>query len=227
MIRSIIDLLKIEASYREYLISRGVTFDQKGFPVFQPSMYADDWPSTIVTYPCRNNTALVKDPSSTAISFYLSDERIYPRLEKVFKDINEYKRFMAVISIDLTITDDMDTELQLLLLMVNQLFTMILAVNNVKIIHNTRSGGLSNSTVFRNVPKGITVASGFLGCDRVSEENMSYISKILYLQAGKILIYGKHDINAEKQLDLLGFDYRLYPDVHQLTKMKEAQNGRQ
>jgi len=221
MISNIVDLLELERSYRDYLLSQNVDFDEKGFPIFQASMFLNEWPDVIVTYQCRNSTALVKDPSKTAICFYTADSRIYPRLERVFKELDEYRRFIGVVSMDLTFTSDMDLELQLLILTINQLFTMILAVNGIRIILNTRSGGLDLSLAFKTIPKGIAISSGFLGCNRLSKDNLSYLSKIIFLLPCKVLIYGKHDLVAEEQLERFGFIYKIYPDTHRISKNKE------
>ena len=226
MIKSIVDLMELERSYRCYLSAHNVEFDDKGYPRFLPSMFIDQWPDAIVTFQCRNNAMLVKNPVRTAICFFTTDYRLYPRLERIFDDLDEYKKFMAVISMDLTFTDDMDPELQQLIVTINLLFTMILAVNGIKIILNTRSGSLTSSQIFGSIPKGIMVSSGFLGCKRIEEGNLSYITKMLFLFPSKVIIYGKHDQHAEKQLDRLGFEYRVYPDVHKITKNKENEYGR-
>lgn len=225
MIKSIVDLLELERSYRNYLSSQNVVFDDEGNPIFQASMFLDEWPETVIPYSCRNNAALVTDSKKTAICFFTKDSLIYPRLEKVFEELDEYRRFMAVVSMDLTFTSDMEVELQRLILTINQLFTMILAINGIKIILNTRSGSLDCVSAFSNIPKGISVSSGFLGCDRLQEDNLSYISKMLFLFPGKVFIYGKHDPKAEEQLDRFGFDYRVYADVHRRTKSKEVCHG--
>ena len=221
MIRNIVDLLELERSFREYLLSRNVEFDDTGFPIFLPSMFLYEWPEVIVTYQCRNNVALVKNPSRTAICFFTADSRIYPRLEMVFDELDEYRRFMGVVSMDLTFTADMDSELQQLILTINMLFTMILAINGIRIILNTRCGGIESYTAFKSIPKEITVSSGFLGCDRLCENDFSYISKIVFLFPCKVLIYGKHDLVAEEQLDRFGFVYKVYPDTHRSSKSKE------
>ncbi|MBP5491642.1 MAG: hypothetical protein J6Y08_02235 [Clostridiales bacterium] len=225
MIGSIIDIFEIERIYRKYLLERDVKFDKLGRPIFQASMFLKSAPDMIVTFGCRNNPRLVKDPLKTAICFFAPDSDLYPRLEKVFDELDEYKRFLAVVTMDLTFTADMDVELQHLIVSINQLFSMILAINGIKLIQNTRSGGLNCTYAFTNVPTGISVASGFLGCSMISENNLSYISKILFLLPSQIFIYGKHDAVAEAQLDQFGFTYRSYTDMHRLIKNKEVYYG--
>ena len=225
MIKNIVNLLKIEHTYREYLISRNVEFNDMGNPLFDESMFITEYPDVIVPYTCRNNKKLVENSEKTAICFFMGDSLLYPRLEKVFKDIDEYRRFMAVVGMDLTFTPDMETELQQLIITINQLFMMILAINGIKIILNTRSGSVEFASVFGNIPKRVVVSSGFLGCDGLQETNMSYLSKILFLFPSKICIYGKHDHVAEQQLERLGFEYKHYDDVHMRTRNKEVNYG--
>lgn len=225
MMHNIIDMLELEHAYREYLLSQGVMFDDNGHPIFEVSMFLDEWPEAMVTFQCRNNKTLVKNPKKTVLCFFTADSRILPRLEKVFSELDEYKRFMAVVSMDLTITDDMDPELQQLIFTINLMFTMILAINGIKIVLNTRSGGLVSTSIFKRIPMGVTVASGFLGCNRLQENDFSYVSKIVFLMPSRVLIYGKHDPIAEEQLDRLGLSFKNYPDTHRLTKYKEKSYG--
>lgn len=225
MFTSILDLFEIESKYREYLLSKHVLFDKNDRPVFQKNMFLDSWPETVVTFHNRNNKKLVRNPKSTVICFFESDSNIHVRLEKVFDDLEEYKRFMAVAGIDMTITADMDKELQDLIVSINYMFMMILAINGIKILFNTRSGSLDIYSLFGCVPRGIMVVSGFLGCEKLKEDNLTYLKKIICLYPSKTLIYGKSDCNAEEQLDRFGFEYRRYRDVHSLTKRRKT-NGR-
>ena len=188
-------------------------------------MFLTEWPETMVTFANRNNPKLVRDPTRTVICFFDSDANIYPRLERVLDNLSEYKRFMAVVGMDVTFTGDMDVELQQLIILINHMFTMILAINGIKIMLNTRSGGLSYSYAFGCVPKGVSVACGFLGCNKLKEGDFSFIGKILYLMPSKVCIYGKQDPLAEKQLDQFGFWFRVYKDVHRRTKEREVYYG--
>lgn len=46
------------------------------------------------------------------------------------------KKFMGVIGSDLTVTSDTDLEWQEAIMLVNQLYMAVLAVNNVKVVQN-------------------------------------------------------------------------------------------
>lgn len=120
---------------------------------------------------------------------------------------------------DVTVTSDMDEEWQEAIILLNHLFLAVLAVNGIKILLNTRTGGLDPDVIFKNTPHGVMVAAGFLGCDTTADEcDYSFMKKILVLLPEKLILYGKHDKIAERQLDILGIDFRTYTDFHRLCK---------
>ena len=120
---------------------------------------------------------------------------------------------------DITVTSDMDIEWQRTIILLNQLFLAVLACNGIKIVMNTRIESPETISCYNNIPKNIVYAAGFLGCDKLtSNMDFSFISKILYILPSKLLIYGKHDMIAEQQLQNMGIDYRVYADFHRLTK---------
>ncbi|SCY14240.1 DUF4417 domain-containing protein [Butyrivibrio sp. INlla14] len=217
-IRNIMDLFVVIDKLYHYLAGTDICFDKDGFPIFRQEMFLDEWPELIIPFSQRKNRR-VTNKKKTVLCFFDKDHHLYPRLRKVMDEIEEYKQFMGVVGIDVTVTDDMDQEWQRAILLLNQLFLAVLAVNGVKIILNTRTGGQSASDVFRNMPAGTMAASGFLGCNNLAaEDDFTYLEKILVLLPEKLIIYGKHDSVAEHQLDAMGINYRVYKDFHRLCK---------
>ena len=201
-----------------YLKDKEISFDKDGLPIFTPDMFLKDWPDLVVPFSQRKNRRVI-DRKKTVICFFDKDHHLYPRLSKLFDEIDEYKSFMGVIGMDVTFTDDMDEEWQRAIALLNQLFLAVLAVNGIKILLNTRTAGLDTISIWQNVPRGVMAASGFLGCDPIyADDDFSYLEKILMLLPEKLIIYGKHDVKAEKQLDTMGIDYRIYMDFHRLCK---------
>ena len=222
-ILSLKDMFSVMEIYYRYLDGK-IAFDECGFPIFKKSMFIDEWPDLIVPYSQRKNWR-VKEKSKTVLCFYDSDHHIYPRVAKVIQEIDEYKSYMGVIGMDITITDNMDEEWQEFIFLQNQLFLAVLAINEIKIAINIRTAGLDVSRAFRNVPCGVTVASGFLGCDAIGgTEDLSYIVKVLTLLPDKLIIYGKRDKTVQEQLDAIGINYRVFKDFHRLCK--EVHHGR-
>lgn len=222
-IQNLKDIFLLIDDYYTYLKEHNISIDSNGFPVFTPDMFLTQWPDLVIPFSQRKNKR-VTNKSRTVICFYDKDNHLYPRFYKLLAEISEYKSYMGVIGIDVTFTDDMDEEWQKATALLNQLFLAVLAVNDIKIVLNTRSASLDANSLWRNVPQGVMAASGFLGCDPLySEDDFSFLKKILLLLPKKLIIYGKHDLIAEKQLDSMGIDYRVYKDFHRLCK--EVRHG--
>ena len=216
-INNLNNVLSLTQELYAYLKGK-IEFDEYGFPIFKPEMFLKVWPDLVIPYSQRKNRR-VKNKEQTLLCFYDSDKNLYPRLANVIDEIGEYKKYLGVCGLDITITEDMDIEWQEYIFLLNQLFLAVLAVNGIKIAVNTRSAGLDASRAFRNIPQNATVASGFLGCDASKEErDFSYLIKILTLLPEKLIIYGKHDKYVESQLDTMGIDFRVYKDFHRLCK---------
>ena len=217
MIKSLYDILSLIDTYYLYLNERNVKFNEQGFPLFEKEMFATTWPKQVIPYDHRKNK-IVAEKSSTVICFFSKDERIYPRLEKVFREIPVYKEYAGVIAADVTVTEDMDLEWQRLVILLNQLFLMILAINGVKIIANLRIGSPCTLDCLDTIPRNVMCASGFLGCLKQKQGEMTYITKLMNMRPSKLVIYGKHDAVAEEQMSRMGIEYNVYPDFHQLCK---------
>ena len=216
------NLLHIIDEYQIYLKAHGFKFSNNGLPIFTKDMFLDDWADLIIPYANRNNR-IVKNKRRTLICFFDKDEHLYQRFIKVFDEIDEYKKYLGVVGIDVTFTNDMDEEWQKVTSLMNMLFMAILAVNGIKIVLNTRSAALNPQELFINIPKGVMAASGFLGCDKnKSKCDVRYISKILSIMPSKLIIYGKKDEIVENQLNMMGINYRRQIDFHVLSKKKEV-----
>jgi len=130
MIKNLYELCLIADRFVEYLDGK-VEFSEDGFPVFRKEMFLDEEPDLIVPFYNRNNK-IVADRAKTVLCFFSSDSDLYRRLENVFDDLDEYKKCMGVIGLDITVTDDMDPEWQNMIMLVNQLFfgnLVMLAIN--------------------------------------------------------------------------------------------------
>lgn len=223
-IRNTYELLNAIDNLYEYLHGKGFEFDAHGFPVFRKGMFLNEWPELVIPYSQRKNKNVV-NREKTLLCFFDRDNHLYPRLAKVLGEISEYKPFMGVVGLDITVTEDMDPEWQQLNILANHLFLAVLAANNIKIVFNTRNGGLDYREVFMNIPTGVMCASGFLGCELLKKEfDFKYLEKILFVLPDKLVLYGKHDYVAEDQLDCLGIPYKTYMDFHRLCQ-KEVRNG--
>jgi len=217
MINNLIDVIDVTNDFLMYLNGK-IDLSKDGFPVFTQNMFLNEEPELMVPYYNRHSK-IVNDTKKTAICFFGSDESLYRRIENVYEDLDEYRLYQGVIGLDITVTADMDPEWQDAIMLLNQLFLAVLAVNDVKIIMNARTGSSSSIRNLMGLPKNILWATSFLGCNKLNAEtDFSFISKILGLLPSKLLIYGKHDKIAENQLTVMGIPYRTYTDFHRLSK---------
>ena len=214
MLKTLKDILSLIEEYTKYLESRGCNFDEMGFPVLSRDFYLEEIPDDVVPYANRT-LKFVNNPGKTLLCFYCPDRLIYPRLERIFDDLTEYRRFMGIAGFDVTVTLDMDIEWQKEIMLLNQLATAVVAYNGVPIVQNTRSGVQETHSCFRSVPKGVLCASGTLGCKNQDEfQTLDYIEKILTLQPSGVLLYGKQDKIMENQLSSMGIPFGRYKDIH-------------
>lgn len=221
-ILTIMDLLQVINSLYEQ-IGSNIAIDAEGWPIFESEHYAVEWPQIVVPYTRRNNPRII-DKTQACLCLYAPDSQIYPRFVNIAREIETYQQYAAVITPDITVTQDMDLALQETIMLANYLFAAVLASNGIKLVFNTRCGVQQTQQRFRNIPGRIMCASGFLGCSSSVDiySATPYINKILGLRPSKLLIYGKHDMVVDGQLDLLGVNYRYYEDFHMMSKRRAA-----
>ncbi len=217
MVKNLIDLLKITEEYIRYLKRMGVKFDSKGFPLLKKEMFLDEYPELVIPYDFRKSV-LITSPKKTLLCFYCGDKRIYPRLKRVLKEIAEYKRYLGVVTIDITVTSDMDEEWQDAIMLLHQLFMAVLAVNGVKVVANLRTGDARSAENLGCVPKGVMWAAGFLGCSEEDPLDFRFISSAMRVLPSKFVVYGSEDDVALEKLNMMGVSYRVYDDYHKLSK---------
>ncbi len=220
-INSLADLFKTINDLYTLLDGR-INLDAEGWPIFQKDHFLNEWPEDMVTYVNRKNKLIIAR-NKTLLCHFASDTQNYRRFSKIMSDIKEYRQYLGTVFPDITVTKDMDSEMQELILLANQLYAAVLAVNNIKLVANTRCGSRQTQKFFRHIPRNVIWASSFLGCHKTSSpsETAEYINKILSLMPSKLIIYGKQDPTVNDQLDALGINYRYYEDFHQRSK-KEA-----
>ena len=224
MLNNIKDIMCVIDTYYDYLQKKNFLFDSKGFPIFDTSMFLKETPQLIVPFNKRKNK-LVTNPKKTLICHFCNDEENYRRVENVFRDIGEYKKYMGSTISDVSITEDMDSEYQDYISLLNQLFGAVLVTNSIKIVMSTRTGLFNSNNNFLSTPKGIMYISSFLGCQKQDKPyNLSYINKIVNCNPSKLLIYGKEDKYVNQLLDYTNIPYKYYVDFHRLCKSLEKQN---
>ena len=216
--KTLMDIFRLIDALTFYLQGKGFVFSPEGYPIFDKDMFLTEKPELIVPVNHRKDKR-VKNKKKTLIAFFCGDIVIYRRLTKLLDEIEEYRPYMGVIGPDITVTKDMDIEWQRAIILLNQLVMAVFAANEIKIILNTRMGSAETRNMFKYIPKGIVVASGFRGGTRKYEKtNLEYISKIITFLPNKVLIYGKCHKSVLEHLSQMGVVYYVYSDFRELCK---------
>lgn len=202
---------------------RGVAFNDDGFPVFSMNSFADEEPSFICPWQHRNYYR----PLDTALSFFMPDNLIYPRFEKIADEVDEFGKFKSVISMDLSVSRNMPLEVQKFNMLMNALYTTYLASEGIKIIPSLRCGDEKTIDYLLPYKDAPLVALGLHGCKGMSfadYDEFIFRCEMIILQPRKLLLYGK-PTKAEKEiLDDIGIPYRVYPDFQTLYKRGGSQD---
>lgn len=215
MIASLLDIVLTVDGMTTYLQDRGIRFDEKGFPLLDPEMFLDEWPADMVPFKHRN-APFVVNPSDTLLCFFAADADLYPRIDRVLNDLPEYRRFKGVVMMDATVTQDMDLEWQEEMMLLNQLFMAVLAVNDVRVVANLRTGSRETFKHLDAIPQNVMWAAGFLGCAPLQgDEDSFFLEKVLRVRPSKLILYGRQDKTAEEQLDRFGINWRRYGHVRE------------
>lgn len=211
--KSISECINVSNMYYRYLNNKSIAFNELGLPRVPRKCFLNKWPKDIVPVNVMNSSS-IKNKSKKLICFYCKDRYIYPRFDKLFTEIPKYRQYMGVIAPDITVTKDMDIEMQRFTILLNMLFMSILAVNDIKVVCNTRIGSPETLACFDVIPKDVMCASGTFGCKKSAQYDISYISKILRLNPSKLVIYGKRDDVMLSQLDMFGINYKRFNDYY-------------
>ena len=214
------DLLKTAESYYQYLDGK-ISFDKFDRPILKKEFFLEQWPDDVVPIQ-KIKAPSILNKQNKVLCFFGRDKDIYVRLANVFDELDLYKKYLGIVQPDITVTKDMDIEFQNIIMLIDQLFIAILAVNGIKIVANTRTASVETNSNLSILPKNIMCCSGFLGCS-ISEnfsEASEYVDKILGILPSKLIIYGKKDFFVNEQLENLGIDYRYFDGFHTASKRR-------
>ena len=217
-----IDLIVAE-KLENQLKEKGVVFNEDDFPEYSGDSFSEEEPTFICPWQHRN----YYKASETALAFYMPDNLIYPRFEKIDKETEEFKKFKSVVSMDLSVSRNMPLEVQKFNMRMNALYTATLASEGIKIIPSLRCGDertIDSLLPYKNAP---LMALGIHGCRGMASadyDEFIFRCEMIILQPRKLLLYGKPTEEETELLDDVGIPYRIYPDFRTLYKKGGAQD---
>lgn len=206
----------------EYLKENGVSFNEKGYPILKEEWLAKTKPSFIVPF---NKRQYFRNEQDVSICFFSKDENLYPRLAKIFDEMQIYKRYHSVCMMDISVSPYMHREVQNFNLLLNMLFIAVLGVNQIKIIPSYRSGELETVEVLKEcIPEPEFWVMGAVGTQKAKNNdyfNLLFTHKCLMLNPKLILSYGKPSAKTTEQLKEFSIELITYRDFRDLSYSEE------
>lgn len=196
----------------------GCKFNELGFPIINENQFSCDIPEYIAPYNHKNS---YKYKEKTSICFYIDDKSLYPRIENIDLDINEYKNYSSILSLDISVSKNMPYNVQEYNMYQNSLYTAYLAYSGVKVIPSIRCGDentIQFLSIYKNAP---IIAFGIHGCKYTkleSYDELMFLNTINYLNPEKILFYGRLSKKEKEIVDDLNILYEEYDDFVKLYK---------
>lgn len=201
-----------------------IRFLASGFPRFRKSFFTREMPSEILPFRNRSQS---QDKSRTALCTFCDDEYIYPRLNKLKKDIPIYKEYLAVVFFDLSPRVEWKTEQQRFNICLNQMASIYLALNGIKLIGNFRTGDHTTYETLYSYPENIPFFVGTLGCSRKNDESDAYgfEQKILIGAPKECWLYGCEDKLVTRILKDYKISYKVFKDYRTRSFSKKQEVG--
>lgn len=209
---------KLASQLREWLVSKNVSFDEKGFPKIPKNAYAKSKPKYIAPWHHRKSYCA----RITSICFYMPDNYIYPRFEKVFDELKELGKYHSVCGIDLSVSKKMSRNVQRFIIYLNALYNAVLAYSGIKIIPSLRFGDETTLKYLMNYKHSDIFVAGFHGCSQYmklsSYDEYLFRIEVLVLNPKEILLYGIPQKKERSILENLRINYKEYEDFRRLYK---------
>lgn len=220
--------IELVECYTSYLLEHGVKFNDDGFPVFKQEWVIDNKPLLIAPFSKRKYYH--QDKKNISLCFFEKDEYLYPRLDKVFKEIDLFRNYHSVCMMDVSISPLMLDEVQKMNLLINMLYICVLAVNCIKIIPSFRTADFETIKLLKSsVGYSKYWIMGAVGTQRIINNSFyDYLfrKKCLLIMVESLLIYGKTNETTTSILKNYGINCdNVYIDFRNLSYKAEIDYG--
>lgn len=213
----------------EYLMERGVKFSPDGNVIPEKSWFLDEEPLEILPFYRRGACA---DPSKTAICFNEPDEFLYVRIRQAPNELDEYKKYLGVMPMDLSVSRFMPIEVQKFNLLLNDLALAFFGINGIKVAAPMRYGSLETIPHFQRYSEATIWSVGCVGTIKNGKESRhyeEYTRRAFVLSAGCptiILSYGKMHQEEKRDWQSFGASIREYADYNERSRRGDLRHVR-
>ena len=216
--------IELVESYTAYLKEKGVEFWENGFPKFKSNWIITTKPRVIAPFNKRHY--YWQNKQDISICYFGKDEHLYPRLDKVFKEIEILKEYHSVCMMDISISPLMLDEVQRMNLLLNLLFICVVAVNGIKIIPSFRTGSFETlQLLVQSVGHSDYWAMGAVGTQQIRNDaffDYLFKTKCMFIMPKHLLCYGQPNKQTIDCLEEYGIEYKpIYKDFRSLSYSSE------
>lgn len=217
---NIMNEIELIDCYTAFLKNHGVQFYKNGFPIFEKSWYISTKPKVIAPYSKRQYYKECK--SEISICYFEKDAHLYPRLEKVFDEIRILANYHSVCMMDISISPLMLDEVQRFNILLNLLFTCVVAVHGIKIIPSFKTGNYETVKLLKkSIGDSKYWIMGAIGTQQIYKNSYYeclFRNKCMMIAPNELLIYGKPNKSTTICLDQYGIRYiSIYKDFRTLS----------
>ena len=216
--------IELVEQYTAYLTKNGVEFYEDGFPKFKPEWIITCKPKVIA--PFNKRQYYWQSKQDISICYFGKDEHLYPRLDKVFEEIKILREYHSVCMMDISISPLMLDEVQRMNLLINLLYSCVLAVNDIKIIPSFRTGDFETMKLLcRSIGHSNYWVMGAIGTQQTRNNSFyEYLfrTKCMYITPKHLLCYGHPNKQTAKCLEEYGIGFKpIYKDFRSLSYLSE------
>lgn len=203
---------------KAWLLEKGCLFNEYGMPILPNGCFIDQEPTYVGPWHHRS----YYPKNCTCLCFFMPDECIYPRIDRVFEEIEKLRQYHSICSLDLSVSKKMTRKLQNFNMLLNALCTAVLAYSGIKILPSLRCGDEITIKLLYPYMQTSMWILGIHGCSKNKElakyDEYVFRSETVILRPQKLLLYGSPSKDEKSVLDDIGIPYRIYPDFRKLYK---------
>ena len=219
--------IELVERYTAYLKEKGVEFYDNGYPKFKPNWIITTKPKVIA--PFNKRQYYWQNKHDISICYFGKDEHLYPRLDKVFEEIEILKDYHSVCMMDISISPLMLDEVQRMNLLLNLLFICVVAVNGIKIIPSIRTGSPETlELLVKSVGHSDYWVMGIIGTQQIRNNafyEYLFRTKCMFIMPRHLLCYGQPNKQTINCLEEYGIECKpLYKDFRDLSYSSEIKN---
>jgi len=163
-----------------------------GIPQLKEEHIYNDMPEFLSTYAYRNDIR-DSEKKQSLLSFYMYEDRLWPRLIKIDDEIEVMKEYAGIVGFDLSLSILMVRPRQRLSILINAIYSCYCGIRGIKVLPNYRPGDFGTIEAAYYFPNNCNFIIGNHGCNRYGfrEYGMYQMEIVLLKKSPKVLfVYG-------------------------------------